>query len=122
MIKTVALDAQEWKDLVANNAARFHGFITSIAIPDPKSLQSINAHLDRMKALVLAWHLSQQPSPAVEQSQVTTGVVHVTEDQLKKTQVTPTPATQSDIPGEKRKAGWPKGKKRTRNGAAQVGV
>lgn len=117
-MKTVALDAQEWKDLVANNAARFHGFITSIAIPDPQSLQSINAHLDRMKALVLAWHLSQRP--VIVSEPVTTGIVQVTEDQLKKMQVTPTPATQSDIPGEKRKAGWPKGKKRIRNGAAQV--
>lgn len=116
MTKTVALDAQEWKDLVANNAARFHGFITSIAIPDPQSLQSINAHLDRMKALVLAWHLSQRPVTVVEQPhQVTTGTVNVTEEKLK-AQASPV----SNIPGEKRKAGWPKGKKRTRNGAAQV--
>lgn len=113
MTKTVALDAQEWKDLVANNAARFHGFITSIAIPDPQSLQSINAHLDRMKALVLAWHLSQRPVIAPEP--VTIGVANVPEEVLK-AQV----SSASNIPGEKRKAGWPKGKKRTRNGAAQV--
>lgn len=116
MTKTVALDAQEWKDLVANNAARFHGFITSIAIPDPQSLQSINAHLDRMKALVLAWHLSQRP--------VIVEPEPMAAESMKKAQqsVALEKANEavSNIPGEKRKAGWPKGKKRTRNGAAQV--
>lgn len=103
MSKVVQLDPAEWKALALTNVGQLHAFYSSINAPTPENLQYISAHLDRMKAFAHAWHLSQRPQ--VQQQQPIEQKQAVVVD--------------SDIPGQKplRKGGWPKGKRRTRNGA-----
>lgn len=96
--KTVALDASEWKDLVVNNAVRVHGFILSIDCPTPEQLQAIGAHLDRMRALTLAWHKSQRPNMVGQNGG----------EQVPAS----SPLVQSVPPSATKRQGWPLGKKR----------
>lgn len=110
MSKTVQLDPAEWKALALANVGQMHAFYSGIEAPTMQDLQTISAHLDRMKAFAQAWHLSQRPQQPVPQQTGHLAALNV--DQLNQ-------AVKSDIPGAKpiRKGGWPKGRKR--NGASK---
>lgn len=106
MTKAVQLDPAEWKALALTNVGQLHAFYSGIEAPSMQDLQTIGTHLDRMRSFAHAWHMSQRPQVQTPQQL-----------QQEPKQV----AAVSDIPGEKpaRKGGWPLGKKRKRNGAAQ---
>lgn len=79
---TLSLGVTEWRALLQANMVEAHAFTQGKTVITPEDVQSLHQHLERMKSLVMAWHLSGRP--AVEPEAVV----------------------------EKKKPGWPKGRSR----------
>lgn len=97
---TLSLGVNEWRKLVQANLEQAFEFTQSkmeISVDDARSLAQ---HLDRMKALVMAWHASTRPQVASEPVQQT--------------------ADPEPVAEQPKKRGWPKGRPRKRNAPQQV--
>ncbi len=100
--KTLSLSAREWNALMASNAADLHAVFQSQPEPNADLYLKIITHMDRMKAILPGW-LAAAPAPVSGEAQAAAPV--------------PVEAA-TDVP--KKRGGWPKGKPRVRNGAAQA--
>lgn len=96
--QTLSLNASEWRGLLMQNLVQAHEFAQGKHRIDPNELKLVHERLDRMKALVAAWHLSQ---PALPPGMSNPGVQ----------QETSAPVSQVNGAEPKRR-GWPAGKKR----------
>lgn len=93
---TLSLDANEWRAMIAHNLQRGIEFVNTNGQITAEGIVAFNAHLDRIKVLVLAWHASAAPGQNAQQQ----------------APVTDASAPQADGAAPKGKGGWPKGKSR----------
>lgn len=102
---TLSLDSTEWRGLLVQNLVRAHEFAQGTQAIDAAQVSALHGHMDRMKALVTAWHNSQ-PAPVAEVGKAAPEFV-------------PTPA-QGNGAAPKKTGGWPKGRKRKQPLGAQA--
>lgn len=105
---TLSLDSAEWRAMLGHNLIRAIEFVQSSTHVTAENVTAFHLHLDRMKALATAWHLS---APKAADSAVASD------------QHAQAPATaQTNGAAPKRKGGWPKGKPRKRHAATQAAM
>lgn len=92
MTKSFSLDTNEWRQLLAHNASVIQQFATSAVVCSNMDAQQMLAHLDRMKTIVQAWHVTCQPANGVDHEEPST--------------------SKEEVASPKKRGGWPKGKKR----------
>jgi hypothetical protein len=105
--QTLSLNESEWRGLLMQNLVQAHEFAQGAHRIGPIEVKGLHERLDRMKALVAAWHLSQ---PALPPGMSNPGTQ----------QETNAPVPQANGAEPKKKPGWPKGKPRKRANPDQV--
>lgn len=106
--KTLSLGAREWNALLAHNAGELVAFFNQQPQPNVETYTRIVQHIDRMKQILPGWLACAPPAP---QDAVNT---QAQAEQPAK------PQTNGAAPQERKRGGWPKGKKRTRAVPAQA--
>lgn len=98
---TLSLDGNEWRALIGENLNRATQFVQANQQLSAEHLKAFHDHMDRVKSLISAWHLSAPAMNAGEAQQ----------------REAEAPKPNGAAP---KKGGWPKGKKR--NAPANAGV
>ena len=98
---TLSLGVNEWRKLVQTNLEQAFEFTQSKLEITADEARNMAQHLDRMKALVMAWHASARPAVQEVKQEAIDPAVPVVEQPPKK-------------------RGWPKGKPRKRLAPQQV--
>lgn len=109
--KTVALDMAEYRALALHNIAALHTHLTNNAPTTAEHLEGINQHLTRTLVFLRSWQLQAAAMIAAQEAQGASSVP-----------VAETAAASNGAEPPSRKGGWPKGRKRTRAGAAAGAV
>jgi hypothetical protein len=104
---TLSLDSSEWRAMLGHNLNRAVEFLQANTQVTPEQVAAFHQHLDRMKALVSAWHLSVPP---------------VAKEAVKEADQSDAPApvhSNGEAP-KPRRGGWPLGKPRKKRNAPGI--
>ena len=96
---TLSLGPREWRSLITTNLTDAAQFVHQNDVLGPENLTLFLDHMNRIKAMISAWHLS---TPAVAADKAAAEPAPKSETKA---------ATNGAAPA-KRKGGWPRGKPR----------
>lgn len=106
--KTLSLGPREWNVLLAHNASELVAFFNHQPQPTVDLYKQIIQHMERMKEILPGW-LACAPAVAPDAP-----------NQQAQGEQAQVPQPNGAAPQERKKGGWPKGRKRTRAAPAQA--